>query len=111
MRPSRHGDQVLDFLTKAVEKVETFIKQTQESVQPTPEELADLSLACTRLWDLDFNRLAPGVDYALDLQQVASFNARGRATWSLGGWGQGEAVWMLSALPLTPDGKVLENSG
>jgi len=32
------------------------------------EELADLSKACSRLWELDTNRLQPGVDYELDLQ-------------------------------------------
>ena len=33
------------------------------------EELADLSAACSKLWELDYARLAPGVDYAIDLQQ------------------------------------------
>lgn len=31
-------------------------------------ELHDLSLACTRLWHLDSNRLEPDVDYKIDLQ-------------------------------------------
>lgn len=35
---------------------------------PTAPELADLSLACQRLWSLDHNRLEPGRDYRLSLQ-------------------------------------------
>lgn len=38
-------------------------------VNPTDEELGDIRLACTRLWDLDSNRLVPGRDYELDIQQ------------------------------------------
>jgi len=38
------------------------------AVQVSREELADLSLACSKLWDLDDNRLEPGRDYNLDLQ-------------------------------------------
>ena len=30
---------------------------------PPQEELEDLSLACTKLWDLDYERLVPGMDY------------------------------------------------
>ncbi|KAK9823963.1 hypothetical protein WJX72_006687 [[Myrmecia] bisecta] len=36
---------------------------------PSPAELDDLSLACQRVWDLDANRLTPGVDYVINLQQ------------------------------------------
>ena len=38
------------------------------SVQVSQEELADLSLACSKLWELDSDRLEPGRDYQLDLQ-------------------------------------------
>ena len=38
------------------------------SVQVSREELADLSLACSKLWDLDDNRLEPGRDHTLDVQ-------------------------------------------
>ena len=38
------------------------------SVQVSQEELADLSLACAKLWELDSDRLEPGRDYQLDLQ-------------------------------------------
>eukprot|EP01025_Chloroclados_australasicus_P057117 TRINITY_DN7108_c0_g1_i2.p2 TRINITY_DN7108_c0_g1~~TRINITY_DN7108_c0_g1_i2.p2 ORF type:complete len:296 (-),score=39.20 TRINITY_DN7108_c0_g1_i2:65-952(-) len=37
-------------------------------VKPTGDELEDLALASSRLWDLDENRLTPGVDYQLNLQ-------------------------------------------
>ena len=50
--------------------------QMRSSVAPTAEELdlSDLSAACTRLWELDENRLIPGLDYAIDLQVVRSWN-------------------------------------
>lgn len=35
-------------------------------VEPSEDELADLSRACEKLWDLDLNRLAPGKDYEID---------------------------------------------
>ncbi|WOK98703.1 poly(U)-specific endoribonuclease-B-like [Canna indica] len=35
-------------------------------VEPTREELNDLSKACNRLWELDLNRLSPGKDYEID---------------------------------------------
>ena len=37
-------------------------------MQPSNEELGDLSLACERLWHLDSNRAEPGRDYQLNLQ-------------------------------------------
>ncbi|WCJ20749.1 Uridylate-specific endoribonuclease [Euphorbia peplus] len=33
---------------------------------PSKEELADLSQACNKLWELDTNRLVPGKDYDID---------------------------------------------
>ena len=44
------------------------ITNYQPLVEPTSEELQSLSLACSRLWDLDTNRLVPDVDYHIDLQ-------------------------------------------
>ncbi|KAB1228241.1 Poly(U)-specific endoribonuclease-B [Morella rubra] len=39
----------------------------QSDRERTPEEeLADLSQACNKLWDLDMNRLVPGKDYEID---------------------------------------------
>lgn len=35
-------------------------------LEPTEEELSDLSKACNRLWELDLNRLVPGQDYEID---------------------------------------------
>lgn len=35
-------------------------------VEPSQDELADLSRACEKLWDLDLNRLVPGKDYEID---------------------------------------------
>lgn len=36
------------------------------NLEPSEEELADLSQACSKLWDLDLNRLTPGKDYEID---------------------------------------------
>jgi hypothetical protein len=46
-------------------------------VTPTEAELADVSLACMKLWDLDSNRLVPGTDYVLNLQQGKNFHEEG----------------------------------
>lgn len=35
-------------------------------VEPSEDELTDLSRACEKLWDLDLNRLTPGKDYEID---------------------------------------------
>lgn len=35
-------------------------------IEPTEKELSDLSKACNKLWELDFNRLVPGKDYEID---------------------------------------------
>ncbi|KAM3734672.1 hypothetical protein ACB098_10G033200 [Castanea mollissima] len=37
-----------------------------DSIEPSEEELADLSQACNKLWELDLNRLVPGKDYEID---------------------------------------------
>lgn len=63
------AEKVHEFLTKAVSKIEDFEAKIAQTVQPTPEELEDLSMACTKLWSLDYARLAPGMDYMIDLQQ------------------------------------------
>lgn len=38
------------------------------SVEPSQEELGNLSDACGKLWELDDNRLEPGQDYHMNLQ-------------------------------------------
>lgn len=35
-------------------------------LEPSEDELADLSRACNKLWELDLNRLVPGKDYEID---------------------------------------------
>ncbi|CAL0331187.1 unnamed protein product [Lupinus luteus] len=37
-----------------------------DRVEPSEDELTDLSRACEKLWDLDLNRLVPGKDYEID---------------------------------------------
>ena len=39
------------------------------ALTPSSEELADVAMACNRLWELDRNRLVPGTHYRLDLQE------------------------------------------
>ncbi|CAA6673850.1 unnamed protein product [Spirodela intermedia] len=41
-------------------------------VEPTQEELDDLSKACSRLWTLDLNGLTPGKDYKIDYMASGS---------------------------------------
>ncbi|XP_002964623.2 poly(U)-specific endoribonuclease-B [Selaginella moellendorffii] len=36
------------------------------NLEPTDEELSDYRVACSRLWDLDIDRLVPGRDYEID---------------------------------------------
>ena len=43
-----------------------YADHTSANVEPTDEELNDLSVACNRLWELDLNRLTPGQDYKID---------------------------------------------
>ncbi|KAG6536887.1 hypothetical protein ZIOFF_001963 [Zingiber officinale] len=45
-----------------------YMAHTQHAanVEPTREELHDLSKACSRLWELDLNRLVPGKDYEIE---------------------------------------------
>lgn len=38
----------------------------QVTIQPSSEELSDLSQACNKLWELDLNRLVPEKDYEID---------------------------------------------
>ena len=45
-------------------------------MQPSEEELGDLSLACERLWHMDSNRAEPGCDYQLNLQVVPALSTQ-----------------------------------
>ncbi|KAG5028401.1 hypothetical protein JHK87_011915 [Glycine soja] len=40
--------------------------EVRASVEPSEDELADLSRACDKLWDLDLNLLVPCKDYEID---------------------------------------------
>jgi poly(U)-specific endoribonuclease len=42
------------------------VQQSSIDMDPTRAELADLSTACNKLWELDLNRLTPGTDYQID---------------------------------------------
>jgi poly(U)-specific endoribonuclease len=56
---------------KQCEKIQES-KAEEAAVVPSADELGSLSLACSKLWDLDVNRLHPGIDYAIDLQRGKS---------------------------------------
>lgn len=60
-------------LLAVLESILTKVRAYSPRVVPSTEEIANLSLACTKLWDLDRNRLSPGIDYDLNLQHGKSF--------------------------------------
>ncbi|GJM86308.1 hypothetical protein PR202_ga02157 [Eleusine coracana subsp. coracana] len=47
------------------------------NVEPTREELNNLSKACSRLWELDLNRLIPGMDYTIECGEGKKVYHRG----------------------------------
>jgi hypothetical protein len=55
-------------LVKTFESILEECANWSPLIQPTPEELSSLSLACSRLWELDANRLIPDKDYELNVQ-------------------------------------------
>ncbi|KAK8479913.1 hypothetical protein V6N13_073378 [Hibiscus sabdariffa] len=50
---------------------------TDTCLEPSEEELADLSQACNRLWQLDLNRLKPGKDYQIDCGEGKRVHQKG----------------------------------
>lgn len=56
-------------LVSSLEIMLAEVKNWSPTVLPTDEELASLSDACNKLWDLDVNRLVPGKDYEIYLQR------------------------------------------
>ncbi|KAL8150576.1 hypothetical protein V2J09_020384 [Rumex salicifolius] len=54
------------------------------NLEPFEDELLDLSRACNKLWELDFNRLVPGKDYEIDCGEEKKFyleEAKGRVNY------------------------------
>ncbi|KAL5554568.1 hypothetical protein UlMin_041969 [Ulmus minor] len=67
--------------------------QISASLEPSREELADLSQACNKLWELDTNRLVPGKDYESDSSEGKKVFPRKKvflrdnmAGWNLFSW-------------------------
>uniref|UniRef100_A0A7N0V3I0 EndoU domain-containing protein n=1 Tax=Kalanchoe fedtschenkoi TaxID=63787 RepID=A0A7N0V3I0_KALFE len=57
------------------------------ATDPSQEELSDLSQACSKLWELDLNRLVPGKDYIIDCGEGKKVYQRGdMAEGSLFSW-------------------------
>lgn len=59
---------VLNGISHMLEKL-TTITSGASTVVPTSAELADISEATKKLWDLDTNRLSPNEDYILNVQR------------------------------------------
>lgn len=60
----------LEHLLPALEKIRADALSTKTPpVTPTANELASISLACNRLWELDVNRLVPDRDYRINVQR------------------------------------------
>lgn len=55
-------------LVPTLESVRAEVENWSPPVQPTTEELASLATACSKLWDLDVNRLIPDKDYVINVQ-------------------------------------------
>ena len=66
-------------LLKSLEELLNEVNNFAPHIDPTDDELSSFSLACSRLWDLDTNRLVPGRDYHLDLQHGKKIHDSGDA--------------------------------
>lgn len=66
---TNHSSLSVDRLLSCLQTISDEVNNWSPPVIPTAEELESLSLACTRLWDLDCNRLSPGTDYTINIQQ------------------------------------------
>ena len=74
-RASATFQSIDSFLTKAKLyckfQNEQRKKNRRDNVNPSQEELEDISMACNKLWELDFDdRLKPGIDYEINLQRT-----------------------------------------
>ncbi|KAL3817959.1 hypothetical protein ACJIZ3_003864 [Penstemon smallii] len=61
-----HKDQWDNYKRPLDEQEYSSEVDSRANVEPSEEELADLSKALNKLWELDFNRLTPGRDYEID---------------------------------------------
>lgn len=59
---------VVDNLSPAFENIQQGLLNWSPPVEPTADELADLAKAANKLWELDLNRLLPGRDYVINVQ-------------------------------------------
>lgn len=61
-----HMDNWSNFKRPADEQDYSSEVEYHSNMEPSEEELGDLSRACSKLWELDLNRLTPGKDYQID---------------------------------------------
>ena len=73
MRLTNPALLTIENLLKGLEQMKNQLGGWTPSVVPTTEELASLSKACQRLWDMDVHRLVPEKDYAIDLQVSSGY--------------------------------------
>ena len=73
MRLTNPALLTIENLLKGLEQIKNQLGGWTPSVVPTAEELASLSKACQRLWDMDVHRLVPEKDYAIDLQVSSGY--------------------------------------
>ncbi|CAI9095545.1 OLC1v1031528C1 [Oldenlandia corymbosa var. corymbosa] len=90
-KPSRyqkiHTDHWNNY--KCAPEEQTYASEVSygNDMEPSREELADISKACSKLWELDLNRLEPGKDYEIDVGEGKKVYDRGdRAEGSLFSW-------------------------
>ncbi|KAL3499804.1 hypothetical protein ACH5RR_038897 [Cinchona calisaya] len=69
--PKRHQkvpmDQWDNYKRHPKEQTYSHEVEYRDNMEPSREELTDLSKGCSKLWELDLNRLVPGKDYEIDI--------------------------------------------
>ncbi|KAI3804338.1 hypothetical protein L1987_25801 [Smallanthus sonchifolius] len=91
-KPARRHQQVQkdnwdEFKRPASEQVYSNEVENYSQMEPTQSELNDLSKACNKLWELDYNRLTPEKDYEIDCGEgKKSYQKQDMAEGSLFTW-------------------------
>jgi hypothetical protein len=67
--PSAASKFTLAGFKAALNEILNEIINWSPAVMPTKQELESLSLACSKLWDLDIHRLVPDRDYKINIQR------------------------------------------
>jgi poly(U)-specific endoribonuclease len=54
---------------EGIHQIQNSLANLSPPIEPSAEELNDISLATNRLWELDLNRLVPQQDYVMNIQR------------------------------------------